>query len=288
MLQRATPLIGRDVITLDSGQKVETVSDVLYDAESKKVLGLVIDKAGWFKDAKVLLFSDIESIGKDAIMISSSKLVKKAADVPINVATIARNDKRLTQTKIMTEDGKELGTVSDIYFDDQTGQVSELEVSQGLKDAGSGKKRIPVTAIVNTGQDVTIVRPMVEETLEQQPPTGGVQKMAQQVQQKAGEVVGQAKQKVEEVTKDPSTQEKVDATKQQAHTVYEQANTKVTEVNDKVSEKVKQIQDNPKVQKATQETKGVLQDIGTIISSKAQEARDALHQEAQKAEQEKK
>lgn len=257
MLVRATPLIGLDVISVNTGEKIEKVEDVMYDPRRQRVTGLLVDEAGFFKDAKVILLENIKSIGKDAILVDSKEAIKKASQISSEVATVARSNTYVTQKKVITETGTELGVVADIFFDDKTGQVEELNVTRGIKDIQSGQKRVPISEVVKVGEDATIVRSYTEHTFETQPPTGGVQGVAQST---ASENAQQ------------SLRQTADTAKNKAQNLIQQT-----------QQKVSQVQQNPNVQQTTQEAKDVAKDVGAIVSAKAVEIRDSLKQNADKA-----
>lgn len=176
MLIKATDIIGLKVLTLQEGKEIEEVDDIIYDPLENKIKALLVDPGGWFSDAKVVLFKDIKSIGKDEILVNSQDAVAKASDVSERISGIAKENKHLTHTKIVTEDGKKLGKVSDVYFDDKTGEVIEFEVTQGgLFDLASGKKKLHISDIITVGEDATIVRGYTQEEVKQQAQTQGLQ-----------------------------------------------------------------------------------------------------------------
>ncbi len=121
-------------------------------------------------------FQDIKSIGKDAVIVESSDVLKRASDIKSRASYIAKENKYLTKTKIITEDGVELGNVTDVYFDDKTGNVADLEVSQGtLHNIKSGKKRVKVEDVLTVGEDATIVKGYIEENMKEQAQNEGIQ-----------------------------------------------------------------------------------------------------------------
>ncbi len=159
MLIRASTIIGLPVFTIADGKKIVIIQDVIYHPKLNKIEALLVEKGGWFSDSKVIVFSEIRSIGEDAILIDSVDVLKKASNVERDIEYIAKSDTYLTGTKIITEDGLELGEVSDIYFDTRTGDVEEFEVThKAAKDLKSGKKRVKISDIITVGDDVAIVK----------------------------------------------------------------------------------------------------------------------------------
>lgn len=164
---KATHMIDKPVININTGQKIKKVKDVLYNYKSQKVEGFLVDEGGWFSDAEVIPTRQISRIGDDAVMIESDDAVKKADDLPDELSHIATDGDYLTRTKIVTKDGNELGKVTDLYFDLPDGQVTELEVSQGaVKDIGEGRVAISPQNIISIGEDATVVDSFVETDID--------------------------------------------------------------------------------------------------------------------------
>jgi uncharacterized protein YrrD len=156
---KGSDVIGKKILTLD-GKKIEDIDDILYVPQKQHITAVLVKSKGMFSDAKVILLSDIKSFGKDAVIVADKNSIKKASDIQPPVSTIAENNIYLTQGKIITEQGVELGKVKDIIFDSQSGQVVAFEV----KD----KKRITPGDIISIGKDATIVKSTVQQTLQQQ------------------------------------------------------------------------------------------------------------------------
>jgi sporulation protein YlmC with PRC-barrel domain len=61
-------------------------------------------------------------------------------------------------TKIMSTDGRDLGTMIDLYFDELTGEIEGYEVSGGMfADAYSGRSFVPAPETLKIGKDVAFV-----------------------------------------------------------------------------------------------------------------------------------
>ncbi len=219
---KSKDLIGKKVISKSDGKEIHSIKDVVYDPKQQMIIAFILEDEGIFSDAKILPFENIESVGKDAVLIANKNAVKKRSEAGTQVQDAVKNGGYLTTTKIVTEEGANLGRVSDVYFEPTTGVVQELEVSQGLKNIESGKKTVKVSDIITVGEDVTIVKGATEGFVKSQETDRGlrgfVNKAMDTVEQKAPDVVENVKQKsrsvakdakdkIEEVKRSPRTQE---------------------------------------------------------------------------------
>lgn len=103
----------------------------------------------------------------------------------------------LKGTKIMTTDGRDLGTMVDLYFDEQTGAVEGYEASGGLfGDAATGRSFVPAPQTLKIGQDVAFVPPETADMMEEQ--VGGIQGALQAAGDKVQETAHKTTEKLQE------------------------------------------------------------------------------------------
>ena len=201
-------VIGRKIVTLDGGERVDSVHDLIFDEQGNHVLALLVDEGGWFHAAKVIAFSSVKSIGEDAVMITSTDDVVSAGDDPV-IAAAMQSKSGLSGLNLLTTDGKDLGRISDVFFDEVSGQVIGYEATGGLfSDLSSGRTFVPAPESVTIGAEAAIVPPTVAHAMEEQE-AGGLQgafsTVADSVRGAAGTVsdnVKEAAGNVAQATKD--------------------------------------------------------------------------------------
>ncbi|KQR35963.1 PRC-barrel domain-containing protein [Deinococcus sp. Leaf326] len=165
-------ILGRNIIALTTGERIEKVHDVVFDPQGNQVLALLVDEGGWFSAAKAVPFERVRSIGEDAIMIGG----------PDDVTT-TREDGRLKDAlnskvsligmTLLTTDGRNLGRIADVFFDEHSGRVEGYEVTGGLfSDLSSGRTFVPAPEQVQIGHDAAIVPDSVAAAMEESEPGG--------------------------------------------------------------------------------------------------------------------
>jgi uncharacterized protein YrrD len=259
MLFRASDVINLPVISRDSGEKIDNVEDVVYDPNTNQIVALLVDKGGWFDNAKIIKYEDVYSIGHDAVLVKSIKARQNAAKVSSTLSRIAKSDTHLSQTHIITEDGDDLGRVTDILFDFQTGQVQEFEVSQGgLKDLQSGKKRVKVEDIVTIGKDATIVKEFAENDIHLQAQNQGLQGAVHRTGEQVPDVVDQIKQSVQGFG--------------------QRASAKMQDLTQTVTDKAEAVRQDPGHRQKLYEAKGSLYEMGDTVKRKVKRAKQKYTQ----------
>lgn len=278
MQAKGKEVLGIKVIAKRDGKETGKIKDILYNPDANSVRGFLISDGAVFGPGKMILFEDILSIGKDAVIILSSEQIRKEKDAPEDVAKIAKSDQYLVNTSIVTEDGTQLGKASDIVFDTETGKVVRLEVSPpALQRIQSGSKFVYMEDIVTVGEDVTIVKGYTEEEFKLQSQEQGVKgaikktsdnitekvkdigfrtnKKTQELKEKAGD-------KYREIKSDPENQQRVEEIKNKAGDAMERVEQAARDVRNRAQEltsdtkqKYDEVKNDPDVKRDLYEAK---------------------------------
>ena len=187
-MRKGSDILGKAVVAYDNGEKFCRVKDLIFDQDSNQLLALLVEEKGWFSEAQVIPFQSIQAIGLDAVIVPSESAVVRVNQLPEVQRILARNNV-LKGTHIMTTDGRDLGKMIDLYFDEHAGVIDGYEVSGGLfADAYSGRSYVPTPHTLKIGEDVAFVPSEVADLMEEQ--VGGIKG----AMQTAGEKVQSAAQ----------------------------------------------------------------------------------------------
>ena len=67
MAQRVSDLIGKSVVSADTGERLGTVSDILLDESDHRLVGLIVQR-GLMKSEHVLPSAAVQTYGRDAVV----------------------------------------------------------------------------------------------------------------------------------------------------------------------------------------------------------------------------
>lgn len=190
-MRKGKSIEGLKVIGQADGTDLGTVKDVIFDHETVEVLAILVSERELFGliDAQVAPWSEIMTIGPDAIMVRSRESVIRAGD-DARIHAEMSGENSLVGKAINTTDGRNLGAFSDIYFEDD-GTIVGYEVSGGLfADAVSGRRFMPVPESFTLGDDVALVPPSIADEMEAQKQTepGGLKGATATMTDKVGGV----------------------------------------------------------------------------------------------------
>ncbi|KNF09888.1 PRC-barrel domain-containing protein [Gottschalkia purinilytica] len=154
---KQSEIIGLPVLS-KNGEKVGLVREVIYSKKRFRVLGLLISDKSIFKDAEIIKFCSIKSIGKDAVFVEDCKVVEKSSS-DIEISSIIMSDnKSIIEEEVLTEDGESLGHIKDILLDENKGKIMGFILTDGfIDDIKDGRNVLPNDLGITFGEDVLIV-----------------------------------------------------------------------------------------------------------------------------------
>ncbi len=293
-------ILGRKIVAYGTGEQVGRVQDLIFDHQSNQVLGLLIDEGSWFGKARVVPMSAVQSIGIDSVIINTKDAIVNAEDIP-EVQAILDHKKILKNCKIMTENGQDLGTFLDIYFDGHTGALSGYEVSGGLfADIYSGRSFVPAPLTLKIGKEYAFVENEVADRMKEH--TGGLKsalettgeklqsitEVADETLQSTKAVVGEKIQAAQQVTEQKlhgitdSVEHQLQGTREAVESAWQSAVDKTTETVEKAlpHHSVEQAQGR-RVQQAVQTETGLyIAAAGQIVTEEMIEKARQYRQES--------
>jgi uncharacterized protein YrrD len=114
-----TDAIDRRVVAQDSAEDIGQVKTFICDRSGTRVIKLQV--AGRKRSAEIVDYGDVSSFGPDAVMIRSASCVH-----PLETERSAdqvRGHVEYLGARVLSVEGVEHGTVTDVHFDETNGAV---------------------------------------------------------------------------------------------------------------------------------------------------------------------
>ncbi len=161
LLVTASRIRGLPVVTVRGGADVAEVRDVIYNPEAGRLVGLTLNKRGFFSGRRreVLPAEAIHAIGRDAVMIPDESSLTAPADAPDEVGHPATG-RNVIGDDVLTEAGMSLGVVRDLAL--LVGSTGEVVGYQIEKPSG-GHGYIPLPAQLAVSGTALVVPDVTEE-----------------------------------------------------------------------------------------------------------------------------
>ncbi|WHH59679.1 PRC-barrel domain-containing protein [Petroclostridium sp. X23] len=156
---RFSTMIGLPVISVQSGEKIAIVKDIIFDTQIKKILALAVHCKKVIFNHRIILMENIINIGTSAVLIKNSDGL-----ISYDVLSQSRfkNAKKYMEefigTPVYSNNGMNIGDIQDISFDWEIGSLEELQVSDGIvQDIIEGLKIIPVAESIQLEQGIVMI-----------------------------------------------------------------------------------------------------------------------------------
>jgi len=155
-LRKVSELIGLPVVSKETGKKVSTIKEIIYSDRRNKIIGFIVNEGNIFREAKLVQFKNVYSIGNDAVVIENKNLIEKSTLLPEMSQLI--DEKKTSEDEILTEDGESLGHVRDIIINTENGVVVGFILTDGLiQDLKEGRNVLPYNTQTIFGEDSIII-----------------------------------------------------------------------------------------------------------------------------------
>jgi uncharacterized protein YrrD len=161
LLMTASQIRGLPVVTVQGGEDIAEVRDVIYSPEAGRLVGLTLNQRGFLSGRRreVLPAEAVHAIGQDAVMVVDETQLVAPESAPDDVAHPA-TERNVLGDDVLTEVGKSLGKVVDlVLLVGSSGEVVGYQIDKG--DGGHGY--IPLPAQLAVSGDALVVPDITEE-----------------------------------------------------------------------------------------------------------------------------
>ena len=120
-----TQAAGRKVVSISTAETVGRVADFVIDPQSRSVVAVTLNKTD---GGDTVLWTKITAFGADAVTVAGAEMIIDANEV---VAALSGKDRRLLGKRVLSTFGQDLGPITDVDFDPDTGAVTALVLATG-------------------------------------------------------------------------------------------------------------------------------------------------------------
>ena len=152
-MRRGREIVGLPVIKLSTGKELGIVSDLSWNHDQRKIKSISLDPGGVVSRREPINIDDIAFMGPDAVTVVDEATTgrKTDSDSDKSIGTVAG-------VLVVTDTGRNLGTLQDLVFDDNGELLVGYEVSGGLVgDFISGREVLPPEAVLAWGVEAVVV-----------------------------------------------------------------------------------------------------------------------------------
>ncbi|MBM7581365.1 uncharacterized protein YrrD [Caldicoprobacter guelmensis] len=150
-------ILGLPVISARSGKRMGVVVDIIFKHGHQKIRGLVVSTEGLFEKRKHIPLEKIRAIGRHAV-IAEEPLWDSKQSSSLIIEGNEEYGRKILGRQLLTGNGQELGTISDIILDPNDGKIEGFEISRGfIDDLLEGRYILPYDASNSVMENAVIV-----------------------------------------------------------------------------------------------------------------------------------
>jgi uncharacterized protein YrrD len=153
---RVGEIKGEPVVSVASAERLGVVEDVYLDSAQHRVLGLRVRRGGLLPHHEAVLLGDVTSIGRDAVTLpDAGRLNQQDKFTELQGALLGG---QVIGSRMMSENGHELGTIADLDVDFATGAVERyLLAGSVLERLRREEHGVAVNLVKSIGEKLVVV-----------------------------------------------------------------------------------------------------------------------------------
>lgn len=142
---RAGEIAGRPVVTLDTGEAIAEVRDVVFSHTNGYLTGFTLNNRGWLAGPRRdgLAWDNVGALGPDAVIVADADALGDTDGGDV----VAGEAENVVGGRVITDDGNVLGEVTDIVVSvDARARVVGYEIGGAdvERSGGSDRRYIPL------------------------------------------------------------------------------------------------------------------------------------------------
>ncbi len=158
-MKSSAQVIGLPVISIQTGVQLGQVKSLVINPEKGTVDFLIVDQENWEISMKAIPFRNVIGIGEFAVTVEEERAVLDLNVIPI-ANELVNKKIAIKQAKVMTRKGQPLGEVTEFYVDEETGEITGIEVQ-----IGNDSRVVRADHVITYGKDLLIVHEDAQQTL---------------------------------------------------------------------------------------------------------------------------
>ncbi len=148
MSERFATAPGRKVVSRANAEELGKLAHLVIDVKQRTVASLVVGKG---RKAAVIAWEQVSGFGPDAIMVADESALQPPRDAREHEAASGKLD--LVGTRALSDMGNDLGTITDVVFDPETGAIESIVI---------GDREEPAASLLGAGSYAVILREPAE------------------------------------------------------------------------------------------------------------------------------
>jgi uncharacterized protein YrrD len=127
-MKSSVELKGLKIISINEGQQISTVKDIIIDASSGTLAFFIVDQPSDYFGARLIAFKDILGLGDYALIIANSRVIQDVAHNELAIELLQQGVK-IIGSQVLTTKGCLVGQVTEFMIDEETGKIAACQIT---------------------------------------------------------------------------------------------------------------------------------------------------------------
>ncbi|MEW5954395.1 MAG: PRC-barrel domain-containing protein [Bacillota bacterium] len=130
-------IVGLPLYGLAEGREIGTVKGFVCNPGEGKVDALLLDGEAYYLELRAILIDTVVGIGDFAVTVNNASLARRVTTQP-TVYALLQHDVKVLGSRVLTREGKLIGTVTEIAIDEKTGVIAGCELTPANAEKAAG------------------------------------------------------------------------------------------------------------------------------------------------------
>lgn len=150
-------IIGSPVLVVSNNKEIGKVKELIINFETGKLLGFQLSE-GLLKELRVLRLEDVKEMKDTKIFVDNDISIKPLHNFS-QFEDLLKKEIKIKDNNVVTESGRELGTIVDFSLDEVSYKIDKLFVKNSfLRDLFKGKLIISFDKIISISKSAIVVK----------------------------------------------------------------------------------------------------------------------------------
>jgi uncharacterized protein YrrD len=161
-MKSSQQILGLPVLSIEEGKQIGEVKHLVLNPKRGTVDFLLVENGAWYLGLKAMPFEAVQGIGEFALTVNSRSSISAVTECA-GVIDLLEKDLRLPGIKVLSKKGRLIGSVSEYFVNESTGEIIGCQLTATGADQPAGI--IPKNLILTYGGDFLVVEEGAENQL---------------------------------------------------------------------------------------------------------------------------
>ncbi|GAC1443369.1 MAG: hypothetical protein NVSMB52_01650 [Chloroflexota bacterium] len=149
-------LKGTSVVSVNGAEKLGAISDMYLDSTGRRILGLQVKAPGLLGRRDAVMWAELKAVGGDATTVQDASRLNKPDSFTDLQGSVTVSS--ITGSRVMTENGVEIGKISDVQLSPEEGVVSTYLLGESIMGRIRGDEHpVAITDVKSLGSNLVVV-----------------------------------------------------------------------------------------------------------------------------------